>query len=42
LHRITIAGDVPVGISGDTSAVLQGDAASTPGRTPEAAMITIE
>lgn len=26
LHRITVAGDVPVGISGDTSTVLSGDA----------------
>ncbi len=28
LHRITIAGDVPVGIHGDTSTVLQGDASA--------------
>jgi taurine dioxygenase len=28
LHRITIAGDVPVGINGDTSTVLEGDASS--------------
>jgi taurine dioxygenase len=28
LHRITIAGDVPVGINGDTSTVLKGDASS--------------
>jgi alpha-ketoglutarate-dependent sulfate ester dioxygenase len=26
LHRITIAGDIPVGINGDTSTVLKGDA----------------
>jgi taurine dioxygenase len=26
LHRITLAGDIPVGISGDTSVVLRGDA----------------
>jgi taurine dioxygenase len=26
LHRITLAGDIPVGISGDTSVVLKGDA----------------
>jgi len=28
LHRITVAGDVPVGINGDTSTVLQGDASA--------------
>jgi len=28
LHRITIAGNVPVGINGDTSTVLKGDASS--------------
>ncbi|WP_395106198.1 TauD/TfdA dioxygenase family protein [Actinomadura sp. SCN-SB] len=26
LHRITIAGDIPVGVNGDTSTVIQGDA----------------
>ncbi|MFY9929961.1 MAG: hypothetical protein WAK82_18345 [Streptosporangiaceae bacterium] len=26
LHRVTIAGDIPVGINGDTSVVLKGDA----------------
>ena len=26
LHRITIAGDLPVGINGDTSIVRKGDA----------------
>lgn len=26
LHRITIAGEIPVGINGDTSAVRKGDA----------------
>jgi len=28
LHRITVAGDVPVGIGGDTSTVIQGDASA--------------
>jgi len=28
LHRITVAGDVPVGIAGDTSRVIQGDASA--------------
>ena len=26
LHRVTIAGDIPVGINGDTSVVRKGDA----------------
>jgi taurine dioxygenase len=26
LHRITVAGDVPVGVDGDVSRVIQGDA----------------
>jgi taurine dioxygenase len=26
LHRLTMAGDIPVGISGDTSVVRKGDA----------------
>jgi hypothetical protein len=28
LHRITVAGDIPVGIGGDTSAVRKGGASS--------------
>jgi taurine dioxygenase len=38
LHRVTVAGDVPVGINGDTSRVLQGDASgySSLGRPPAA------
>jgi alpha-ketoglutarate-dependent sulfate ester dioxygenase len=26
LHRVTVAGDIPVGINGDTSVVRKGDA----------------
>jgi hypothetical protein len=40
LHRSTIAGDVPVGINGDTSVVRKGDTAGAPGWTPEAAVST--
>jgi taurine dioxygenase len=38
LHRITVAGDVPVGIAGDTSRVIQGDASaySSVGEAPAA------
>jgi taurine dioxygenase len=38
MHRITVAGDVPVGIGGDTSRVIQGDASgySSVGGTPAA------
>ena len=30
LHRVTVAGDIPVGINGDSSVVRKGDASHYP------------